>query len=217
MPEDKPVVLLGRDTWPLMPLLRARGVQAQYFLWSRLNGEDPQTYKQWLKEVPPNSVVIDSGFSGSVIDKIRNKDNIATGLLMSSSDPQKYEQILVGGNSRERTLALEKLVKLTSRSRTYSEHGGAVLQDVQDDHDTPVARKNTTFSGVNRWTAEAQNRDVLRAAGLPSWDVWRYSSYVGLTPQERLGLNSRSEVETHYRSIAALRGRTSKPFAEISN
>ena len=49
VPEDKSVVLLGRDTWPLLPILRNRGMKAQYFLWSRLNGDDPQTYKQWLK------------------------------------------------------------------------------------------------------------------------------------------------------------------------
>ena len=174
-----------------------------------MNGEDPQTYKQWLREVPPNSVVIDSGFSGSIIDIIRNKDTSAAGLLMSSNG--KYGQILVGVRSHERTDDLEELVKLTSRSRTYTEHGGAVLQDAQDDYDAPVTQKHTKFIGVNRWTAESQIRGVLRAAGLPSWDVWRYSSYVGLTPQERLGLNSRAEVEAHYRNIEALRGHASQP------
>jgi hypothetical protein len=39
---------------------------------------------------------------------------------------------------------------------------------------------------------------MLRAAGLPPWKVWRFSDYVGLTPQERLGLNTLEEVQKHY-------------------
>ena len=150
-------------------------------------------------------MVVDSGFCGSIIDKIRLKDYSASGLLMSSNNPRKYAQILVGDTSRGRTEEFERLVKLTGRSKTYNKHGSALVQDVQEDYDTPIARKDTRFGEVNRWSAEAQIRSVLRGAGLPPWDVWRYSSYVGLTPQERLGLHSRAEVEgplPKYRSYA---------------
>ncbi len=31
VPKDKPIVLLGRDAWPLYPLLKAQGRDVQYF------------------------------------------------------------------------------------------------------------------------------------------------------------------------------------------
>ena len=43
VPKESSVVLLGRDSWPLLPVLQDRGVKAQYFLWSRLQQNDRAT------------------------------------------------------------------------------------------------------------------------------------------------------------------------------
>ena len=51
IPENKTIVVLGRDALPLFPALKNRGRDAQYFLWSRLQGSDSATREQWLREV----------------------------------------------------------------------------------------------------------------------------------------------------------------------
>ena len=45
----------------------------------RGNKRDPNTYAQWLKEVKPNAAVIDTGYKGTVLNWIRDKDTSATG------------------------------------------------------------------------------------------------------------------------------------------
>ncbi len=82
IPKDQPIVLLGRDNWQLLPLLKEQGRPVQYFLWSRLQNSDAKTKAQWLKEVPPNAAVVDTGYSGSIIDWIRKIDAGAKGYLL---------------------------------------------------------------------------------------------------------------------------------------
>jgi hypothetical protein len=199
IPKNKPLVLLGRDTWPLVPLLRARGFDTQYFLWSRANERDPQTYSQWMKEVKPGSTVIDTGYTGSIINWIREKDTTASGLLMSKSDISKYDQILDFKDHSDRVDKIEGLVKFINRSKTYTSKGSALL--AKDENDEDVALRHNRTDGMNRWIAQGLIRDTLRRSGLPQWDVWRYSQFVGLTPEERLGVNSREEVNKHYELV----------------
>ncbi|MBS2006969.1 MAG: hypothetical protein JST01_08010 [Cyanobacteria bacterium SZAS TMP-1] len=201
VPADKPIVLLGRDAWPLLPVLRARGRDAQYFMWSRLQNGDQPTKDQWLKEVPPGAVVVDSGFGGSIIDNIRHIDPSASGYLMSSSNPE-YPTLISSDNHRSMVDQIEKLPKLIGRSRTHLEWGGTVSR-----RDSGAVDVDTKFDEVlkSRWKVESESRALLKASGLPSWDAWRYSQFVGLTPQERLGLKTREEVEQHYKNIAEMR------------
>ena len=58
---------------------------------------------------------------------------------------------------------------------------------------------------TDRWQFERGARELFRSLGLPEWDAWRYSQFSGLTPKERLGLNSDAELQAHYRKIEELR------------
>ena len=129
IPKDKPIVLLGRDAWPLVPILKERGHDVQYFLWSRINERDEASYRQWMKEVKPGAVVVDTGFSGSIIGWIRERDNTASGLLMSSASDSEYGQILSVPDHRYRVRQLEGLAKLINRSRSFTEIGGALVAE----------------------------------------------------------------------------------------
>src|ERR1019366_3962677 len=79
-----------------------------------------------------------------------------------------------------------------------------------------VSRKNSngadtdtkeTWDEASRWYIERRSRELLRATGLPQWDVWRYSQFVGLTPMERLGLSTKDQVSQHYKSVLDARAR----------
>ena len=56
---------------------------------------------------------------------------------------------------------------------------------------------------VGKLKASFEQRTVR--AGLSPWEVWRYSQYVGLTPTERLGVDSQAEVLAHYKRVEELR------------
>jgi hypothetical protein len=201
VPGDKPIVLLGRDTWPLVPLLRAQGREVQYFMWSRLQKNDEPTKQQWLKEVPPDAVVIDTGFHGSIINQIKEIDPNVTGFLMASHNKKVYPQLL-GSDFDDAVGQIEKLPKLIYRSSSHTENGGAVSRRDTNNSDTDT----TLHWGSNsRWVVEQKSRALLRATGLPEWDVWRYSQFVGLTPLERLGLSTKEQVNEHYQKVGNLR------------
>ena len=204
---EQTFVLLGRDAWPLLPVLRARGVDAQYFLWSRLNENDPNTLKQWLKEVPPGAVVIDSGFRGSVLDNIRKGDPTASGYLISAFSSSKYDYLLKEPDHLDQVARLEDLAKYTSRSLTFTPRGGAVVVDERhpEFERERVMQKRARFDELSRWKAESEIREVLRATGLSPWQVWRYSQFVGLTPAERLGVSGGEQLYAHYERVERLR------------
>ena len=92
IPFDKHIVLLGRDMWQFLPLLKAQGRSVQYFLWSRLQHSE-DTAPHWLKEVPPHSVVLDSGWNGTIISKAKVSDPTLTGFLLEKNYGP-YEQLL---------------------------------------------------------------------------------------------------------------------------
>ena len=202
VPADRPIVLLGRDAWPLLPLLRATGRDVQYFLWSRLQNSDQATKTQWLREIPPNAAVIDTGYSGSIIDAIKQIDPGVTGYLMSSHKPLKYPTLMSSTDHSVRADRIENLPKLIYRSSSHTASGGAIARRSPDTVDGDHSR-NVALS--SRWYIERQARHLLSSSGLPTWEAWRYSKFVGLTPQERLGLSSKAEVAAHYDHVYALR------------
>jgi hypothetical protein len=215
IPTGKPIVLLGRDTWPLLPLLRSRGLSVQYFMWGRKNGAGDSTFGQWFKEVPPGAAVIDSGYSGSIIDIIREKDHSVSGYLMSRGTSIEYPQLLQIPDHHQRTSQLESLVKFTPRSTSYTKNGGVITAGETDaDSDTPVIKKSAREGPNNRWFAELDMRRMLREAGMAEWDAWRYSSYVGLTPAERLGLDGQAEIAAHYQAVEAQRSAAGATFGK---
>ena len=197
IPADKPIVLLGRDAWPLLPLLRQAGRDTHYFMWSRLQHGDEATKTQWLKEVPPNAAVVDTGYSGSVIDQIRLIDPSASGYLLSSRRDDLYPTLLNFSDHSNRVASMEGFPKLVDRSSAHTSKGGTVSR--------PKVDNDSTEKVWSRWGIERISQDVLKASGLPTWDVWRYSNFVGLTPKERLGLRTNDEVERHYQNVAYLR------------
>lgn len=200
IPADKTIVVLGRDALPLYPALRHSGRNAQYFLWSRLQGGDEATAKQWLQEVAPGAVAIDTGYAGSILDAINKIDPTTDAYLLSSSS--KYPQLLKSDDHSAVVDNLEYFPKLVGRVKTYTGKGGAVSRKGNtDEHDDAT---------TDRWTVESLNRQFLRAFGLNEWGVWRYSRYTGLKPEERLGLNTREEVEQHYARIRDLRAATAR-------
>jgi hypothetical protein len=201
IPKERPIVLLGRDMSPILPLLRARGREAQYFLWSSIQSSGPETVKQWRKEVPPNAAVIDTGYRGTILNSIRMSDQGASGYMLSKIPLCEFPQLLVNSDHSSMVNKIEMLPKLISRVTTYTEHGGAVSRRQRRDSETDVGTKR----GSGRWFVEGAMREIFREAGLPAWDVWRYSQYIGLTPGERLGLNTKAGVEKHYRRVERLR------------
>jgi hypothetical protein len=44
--------------WSVLPLLRARGRDVQYFLWSSKQKKDRGTAQQWLKEVSDSATYL---------------------------------------------------------------------------------------------------------------------------------------------------------------
>ena len=195
IPQDKTIVVLGRDALPLYPALKNRGRNAQYFLWSRLQINDQTTEKQWRQEVGPEAVVIDTGYGGSILDAVNSIDPTVSAYLLSSSGV--YPQLLKRHDHSSVVDNLEYFPKLVARSSKYTEKGGAVSRKGDTDEHDDVK--------TDRWTVESLNRQFLRAIGLDEWGVWRYSRFAGLTPEERLGVDTREEVERHYAQVKASR------------
>ena len=197
-------MLLGRDAWPVLPLLKARGRDVQYFMWSRLQNGDTATAKQWLKEVPPHAAVIDTGFSGTILKVIKEVDPTSSGYLLSGSFTD-FPQIL-GWRAYSKVKSIERIPKLIGRSSTYTSEGNAISkQTARDDEDLARVSRGTKFEAHDRSDIEATNRSILKLTGLPKWDVWRYENYVGLTPKDRLFVTDKQAVQDHYDKVMQAR------------
>ena len=70
-PSDQTLVALGRDMRPLLQPLRDAGRQVVAFDFHPL---DSSASTRWHEVVPPNSVVLDSGFVGRHVSAIRSFD-----------------------------------------------------------------------------------------------------------------------------------------------
>ncbi len=174
------VVILGRDAWPLVPLLRFRNVKTQYFLYSRLQIGNQSTKEAWLREVPPHSLVIDTGYAGSIIDDIKTFDPTIEGLLMSSSG--YYKQLSTTGYSRRNIVHdIEHSPKLINRSSNFRGHH--VITSKKDRSDDAGGY----LSGLSVPDVVAQNKDFLSNLGLPDDYVDNYKKFSGIPPSQRLG------------------------------
>ncbi|MBX9950291.1 MAG: hypothetical protein K2Y39_14070 [Candidatus Obscuribacterales bacterium] len=201
IPPEQPVVLLGRDAWPLVPILRERGRNAMYFLFSRLQLDDENTNKQWLREIPPGAAVIDSGYTGTIIKAIEKFDPSVSGYLMSATH-SPYPRLLKSNLHSQKVSELEILPKLIYRTHRHNEDGNAISRRKALNNDGDVQH----YPGAKfRFRAESTARSILRGADMPEWTTWRYSTFVGLTPKERLGLSSSEEVQKHYESVLQAR------------
>jgi hypothetical protein len=175
---NKVVVILGRDAWPLVPLLRYRGVRTQYFLYSRLQIGDPSTKELWLKEVPRRSFVIDTGYAGSIIDDIKKFDPSVKGILLSSDG--KYPELKVDGikiNRRDIVDDIEHSPKLINRSKGYKGPYALISSDPASDVGVRDAARNVMKS----------NQDLLQSAGLPDEVAKKYRNFSGISPKDRIG------------------------------
>ncbi len=68
-----------------------------------------------LKEVAPNSAVIDTGYHGSIINAIKKIDPSASGYLLSSSGA--YPQLLKSNNHSDMVQTIEYYPKLMGGPR----------------------------------------------------------------------------------------------------
>lgn len=203
IPSEKPIVLLGRDAGPLVPLLRALGRDnVHYFIWSRLQCGDPQTGEQWLKEIPPGAAVIDTGYMGSIINTIQHLDPGTSGYLLASSNPA-YPALLKTQENNVRVDQIEQTPKLIVRGSAHNKNGGVIARKRHSENDVDSTFHDSEKN--SRWSKERNAREILRAAGLDEWDAWRYSSWVGLTPKDRLGLRTDAQVQQHYQDVARAR------------
>ncbi len=165
VPKDKAVVLLGRDMGPVLPLLKSEGFDARYFLWSSIQADGPETVKQWRKEIPPGASVVDTGYAGSIIHRIKNNaDPTIEGFLLSKNENVMYRQVL-GHNHRETASRIEGIPKIVGRSTTYREHGGAVTR-ITNREQNDVTSTAKFLGGTDRWSAMRQMREVYRELGL---------------------------------------------------
>ncbi|QQR56547.1 MAG: hypothetical protein IPG59_16265 [Candidatus Melainabacteria bacterium] len=197
IPPEKNIVIIGRDAMPLVPLLASQGRKVQYFLFSRLQIDDASTRAQWLKEVPPGSVVIDTGYAGSILDSIKDIDKTVSPQLLSSRG--KYPQILESVDHGELVRVIEYFPKIINRSNRFTANNGAVSRrasaiDIDD------------MQGGNLNTSYIQNMTfrMLKETGLSDWQAWRYSWFTGLTAKERLRMTD-DEVRSHFERVKAER------------
>lgn len=168
-----PLVVLGRDAWPLVPMLREKyGIPAQYFLFSRLQIGDKGTEAQWLKEVPKGALVVDTGYRGSIFDSIKEFDPSISGVLICSSG--EYPQLSLWFDHQSVVKEIEKMPKIIGRCVAIDSEGKARCpQDTRDDDE----KGGWAPQNVVSW-----NKALMVALGLPL----KWASFTGLVPKDRV-------------------------------
>lgn len=170
---EVPLVLLGRDSWPLIPLLREKyGIKAQYFIFSRLQIGDKGTKNQWLKEVPKGALVVDTGYRGSIFRAIEKFDPSIKGLLLCSRG--EYPQLPLNYDHEEVVLEIEKAPKTVGRCVSINSKGKARCPQDTRDRDE---KGGWIPSEVVLW-----NKALMARLDLPV----KWASFTGLMPRERV-------------------------------
>lgn len=165
-----PLVILGRDSWPLVPILREHyEVPAHYFLFSRLQIGDKGTEEQWLREVPKGALVVDTGYVGSVLWAIQKIDPTASGVLLCSEG--YYPQLRLEDNENSCAL-LEHIPKIISRCVSIDKEGVAHCPQSWDKEEWQASYEE----------AYLFNQEMVRQLGVSS----EWSLYKGLYSQDRV-------------------------------
>jgi len=205
IPKGEPIVILGRDAWPLVPVLRAWGRPTQYFLWSRLQLGDKSTQERWEFEVPRNAWVIDTGYAGSILQDIYKIDPSIKGMLICS-ESDYWPQLRPGVDHKNVVENLEYFPKITGRCSGYTPRGIAICRTLNKggDCDSYTMTNPDVILGTT---------GLLRTMYLPESYVQQYARFTGLTPKERLGIKSTDKVDAHLNAVAIQR----RPSAKSSN
>jgi hypothetical protein len=188
------LVILGRDMNPFTSLLRANGRNTINFPFSRSQIGNISTARQWMAEVPPNSVVIDSKLNGTVHDAIKAIDPTAEPYLLQSKSP--YPALLTQWPLNKLADWIEVFPKITGRCTGFTSCGNAISRIKSTDTED-VARP-----GIHAIDA---NRALLQELNMSDWYVWRYKSFTGLSQSERLGLTQPASIQAHLRAVAGAR------------
>ena len=206
IPSDQTIVLLGRDMWPFYPLLKEANRPVQYFLWSRLQLDDKVTQQQWLKEIPPNANVIDTGFMGTIPKNIQKIDASINGFLLNTKDSYELKAYFPAllpntDSSYSGVTAIERIDKPIYRTKGYDiiANKAIALQEFNDSGDA------CNDSQIDLVRITQANKQLLEALGLDSWTTWRYKNFTGTTPQERFGASNAQELKDHYQRVAQAR------------
>lgn len=198
-------VVLGRDAWALVPLLWNHGLSVQYFVFSRIQIGCEKTRELWLKEVQPYSLIIDTGFNGSIFNAIQQFDRIQGGLLYASNT-YVYPAVTTY-DQNDIVDTIEHSNKMAAkRGRTISNNDNVIWSPKVDDN----AEQNHS-SLQKEW-----NFHLLCKCGLPEKVAESFCAYTGTTPKERL-LKCGWERKEHYRKIGYLRGKYTPKLFECGD
>ena len=193
------IVVLGRDAWPLFPMLHISRIPSQYFVFSRPQIGCRRTQQLWLKEVYPGSLVVDTGFNGTIISHI-SSFNFSTqgGVLFCSNNNNKYPSI-TNYHYNNVLHYIEHEGKLCRRkANTVTPHGNIVWGSIVSDDEQ-----------ANKLKVKTQllyNYALLRLCGLSVRNAQKFSSFTGSTPKERL-MMSANQREVHYRKVSFARNK----------
>lgn len=196
----QPIVILGRHTWPVVPILRAQGVDAQYMVMSRQQLDDPATQKQWRKEVPPGSMVVDTFISdGDTLKGLKKIDPSIDFYTFSEvpkhlKDSGEAKDLPLSEKNRGVGHGLDIFPQLVEGpGETYKDGGILEARFVEEGGELP------------KRALIALQEKLLKDAGLSAEDAKKYSGFTGITPEERLGLESKDAVDQHNQKVAVLR------------
>ena len=194
------IVILGRDAWPLVPALKHRNANVQYFLYSRLQIGDPSTKETWLREIPKNSIVVDTGYKGSIIDDIKNFDPTIDGVLLSRDNNSNYPELKIQGEKLSRKDIIDKIEhspKLINRTDKYRGNYAIVSKHDQND----VDQRSSVTDTLN------YNKKLLQDMGLPEDIIKKYTNFSGISLKQRLG---HIDLVTHLMNVQIHNDETDK-------
>ena len=177
---NKNIVVLGRDAEPLFWILKEKGHKCQYLLFSRLQENDSSTTKVVKEEVPAGSLVVDTGFEGSIIDMMGDMVPSLSGMLINSHVKDVYPQIVFtkenGYYPRHDTAVkhMEYFPKIVKRSCGFDKAKDAIFSTKSWDWDCGVELSMDRAIAV---------REVLcNLIGVSK----QWAKYTGTTREERL-------------------------------